>query len=81
MLTNTRGDQVIENAEIFEQEYVTVKIDVDVEAMKQGYLEMAGINQEISNEMLHIENEADVITEKLVTEGKGAKIDYSKLDW
>ena len=40
---------------------------IDREAMARGYMEMASINMMIAGEDLHLENEAEVTTNSLMT--------------
>ncbi|WEG18667.1 hypothetical protein PQ478_09310 [Alkalihalophilus pseudofirmus] len=45
---------------------VVMPSTVDIEAMKMGYQQMGKINLELAKEGLHIENEAERVTEDLL---------------
>ena len=49
------------------QTEVKTSITIDREAMARGYMEMASINMTIAGEDLHLENEAEVTTNSLMT--------------
>ena len=49
------------------QTEVKTSTTIDREAMARGYMEMASINMMIAGEDLHLENEAEVTTNSLMT--------------